>query len=70
MSASKYKKKNLLINFNKIKIEKTKLKTIKYINSDLIHFEQEHNQRFKHQHKNIKHKPIIKHKKHKLKFKH
>ena len=41
MSASKYKK-NLLINFNKIKNEKTKLKTIKYINSYLIHFEQEH----------------------------
>ena len=37
MSASKYKK-NLLINFNEIKKEKTKLKTIKYINSDLIHF--------------------------------
>ena len=35
-------KKNLLINFNKIKKEKTKLKTIKYINSDLIYFEQEH----------------------------
>ena len=45
MSASKYKKKkkkNLLINFNEIKKEKTKLKTINYINSDLIHFEQEH----------------------------
>ena len=41
MSASQYKKK-LLINFNKIKIEKTKLRTIKYINSDLIHFEQKH----------------------------
>ena len=63
-------KKNLLINFNEIKKEKTKLKTIKYINSDLIHFEQEHNHIFKHQHKNIKHKPIIKYKKHKLKFKH
>ena len=37
MSASKYKK-NLLINFNEIKNEKTKLKTIKYINLDLIHF--------------------------------
>ena len=37
MSASNYKKK-LLINFNEIKKEKTKLKTIKYINSDLIHF--------------------------------
>ena len=35
-------KKNLLINFNEIKKEKTKLKTIKYIHSDLIHFEQEH----------------------------
>ena len=35
-------KKKLLINFNKIKNEKTKLKTIKYINSDLIHFKQEH----------------------------
>ena len=34
--------KNLLINFNEIKKEKTKLKTIKYINSDLIYFEQEH----------------------------
>ena len=33
-------KKKLLINFNKIKNEKTKLKTIKYINLDLIHFEQ------------------------------
>ena len=55
--------KNLLINFNKIKKQKTKLKTIKYINSDLIHFEQEHNHRFKHQHKNIKHKPRTKHKK-------
>ena len=33
-------KKKLLINFNEIKKEKTKLKTIKYINSDLIHFEQ------------------------------
>ena len=32
-------KKKLLINFNEIKKEKTKLKTIKYINSDLIHFE-------------------------------
>ena len=41
MSTSKYKK-NLLINFNEIKNEKTKLKTIKYINSDLIYFEQEH----------------------------
>ena len=30
MSATKYKK-NLLINFNKIKKEKTKLKAIKYI---------------------------------------
>ena len=39
MSAFKYKKK-LLINFNEIKKEKLKLKTIKYINSDLIHFEQ------------------------------
>ena len=37
MSAIK-NKKNLLINFNKIKNEKTKLKTIKYINSNLIHF--------------------------------
>ena len=35
--------RNLLINFNKRKKkEKTKLKTIKYINLDLIHFEQEH----------------------------
>ena len=41
MSAFKYKKK-LLINFNEIKKIKIKLKTIKYINSDLIHFEQEH----------------------------
>ena len=41
MSAFKYKKK-LLINFNEIKKLKLKLKTIKYINSDLIHFEQEH----------------------------
>ena len=41
MSSSNYKKKKLLINFNEIKKEKTKLKTIKYINSDLIHFEQE-----------------------------
>ena len=41
MPASNYKK-NLLINFNKIKKQKTKLKTIKYINSDLIYFEQEH----------------------------
>ena len=63
-------KKNLLINFNEIKNEKTKLKTIKCINSDLIHFKQEHNHIFKHQHKNIKHKPRTKHKKHKLKFKH
>ena len=39
MSAFKYKK-NLLINFNEIKKEKIKIKTIKYINSDLIHFEQ------------------------------
>ena len=69
MSAFKYKK-NLLINFNEIKKEKIKIKTIKYINSDLIYFEQEHNHRFKHQHKNIKHKPRTKHKKHKLKFKH
>ena len=35
-------KKNLLINFNEIKKEKKKLKTIKYIHSDLIHFEQEY----------------------------
>ena len=66
MSASKYKKKKkkkLLINFNKIKKEKTKLKTIKYINSNLIHFEQEHNHIFKHQIKNIKHKSRSKHKK-------
>ena len=62
-------KKKILINFNEIKKEKTKLKTIKYINSDLIYFEQEHNHRFKHQHKNIKHKPRTKHKKHKFKFK-
>ena len=41
MSASQYKK-NLLINLNEIKKEKRKLKKIKYINSDLIHFEQEH----------------------------
>ena len=46
--------KKLLINFNEIKKEKTKLKTIKYINSDLIHFEQEHNYKFKHQYKNIR----------------
>ena len=39
MSVSKYKKK-ILINFNEIKKEKTKLKTIKYINSYIIHFEQ------------------------------
>ena len=32
--------KNLLINFNKKK--KTELKIIKYINLDLIHFEQKH----------------------------
>ena len=32
----------ILINFNKIKKEKIELKTIKYINLDLIHFEQEH----------------------------
>ena len=32
--------KKLLINFNEIKKEKLKLKTIKYINSDLILFEQ------------------------------
>ena len=32
--------KKLLINFNEIKKKKLKLKTIKYINSDLIHFEQ------------------------------
>ena len=70
MLAFKYKKKKLLINFNKIKKEKIKLKTIKYINSDLIYFEQEHNHRFKHQYKNIKHKPRTKHKKDKLKFKH
>ena len=30
------------MNFNKIKKQKTKLKTIKYTNTDLIHFEQEH----------------------------
>ena len=54
---------------NEIKKEKTKLKIIKYINSDLIHFEQEHNHKSKRQHKNIEHKPITKHKKHKLKFK-
>ena len=41
-------KKKLLINFNEIKKEKRKLKTIKYINSDLIHFEQKHNHIFKH----------------------
>ena len=35
-------KKKLLINLNEIKKEKLKLKKIKYINSDLIHFEQEH----------------------------
>ena len=58
------------MNFNKIKKEKTKLKTIKYVTSNLINFEQEHNYKFKHQHKNIKHKPRTKHKKHKLKFKH
>ena len=45
------------MNFDKIKKEKTKLKIIKYINSDLIHFDQEHNQKFKHQHKNMKYKP-------------
>ena len=55
------KKKNLLINFNEIKNEKI-IKTIKYINSNLIHFEQEHNHIFKHQHKNIKHKSRTKHK--------
>ena len=48
------------MNFNKIKKLKTKLKAIKYINSDLIHFEQEHSHKFKHQHK-----PKTKHKKHK-----
>ena len=52
------------MNFDKIKKEKTKLKIIKYINSDLIHFDQEHNQKFKHQHKNMKYKPRTKHKKH------
>ena len=46
-------KKKLLMNFDKIKKEKTKLKIIKYINLDLIHFEQhtiytqEHNHIFK-----------------------
>ena len=40
-------KKNLLINFNEIKKEKIKIKTIKYINSDLIYFEQEHNNKHK-----------------------
>ena len=35
-------KKKLLINFKEIRKEKTKLKTIKYINSNLIHFEQKH----------------------------
>ena len=58
-------KKKLWINFNEIKKEKTKLKIIKYIHSNLIHFEQEHNHEFKHQHKNRKHKPRTKHKKHK-----
>ena len=52
------------MNFNKIKKQKTKLKIIKPINSYLIHFEQEHNHKFK------QHKPRTKHKKHKHKFKH
>ena len=60
MSASNYKK-NLLINFNEIKKEKTKLKTIKYINSDLIHFlTRTHKNTITDlniKHKNIKHKP-------------
>ena len=43
MLASKYKKE-LLINLKK---KKTELKTIKYKNSDLIHFKQEHNRRLK-----------------------
>ena len=39
--------RNLLINLNKRKKkEKTELKTIKYINLDLIHFEQEHDHKF------------------------
>ena len=44
MLASKYikKKKLLLINFSSIKKENIELKTIKYINLHLIHFEQEH----------------------------
>ena len=54
------------MNFNKIKKEKTKLKIKKYTNSDLIHFDQEHNQKFKHQHKNMKYKPKTKHKKHEV----
>ena len=65
MSTSKYIKK-IINQFNEIK---KKIKIIKYINSNLIHFEQEHNYRFKHQYKNIKHKSRIKHKKQKLKFK-
>ena len=47
MLASKYKKE-LLINLKKKKKKKkTELKTIKYKNSDLIHFKQEHNRRLK-----------------------
>ena len=66
--------KNFINEFlSKLKNKKKKLKTIKYINSDLINLDnntQEHNHKFKHQHKNIKYKPRTKHKKHKLKFKH
>ena len=77
MSSSNYKKK-LLINFNEIKKEKTKLKTIKYINSNLIHFwtrthknnTQEYNHIFKHQAQEHQAQTRTKHKKHKLKFKH
>ena len=64
MSASKYKKK-IINQFNEIKKQKTKLKTIKDINLDLIHFEQEYDHKFKNQHKNIKAQTITKHK---LKF--
>ena len=61
MSASNYKK-NLLINFNKIKKEKTKLKTKKKcINSNLIHFWTKTDKNtitdLNIKHKNIKHKP-------------
>ena len=58
--------KNLLINF--LKKEKIELKIIKYIKY-LIHFEQEHNPKFKYQHKNIRAQPRTNHKKYRLKFK-